>query len=223
MPLPVLFFGTVAALDLLAVTLDLTLLEWLTKPLLAPVLLVYLWRATGTRHRLVMAGLALAAAGDVLLMLEGPVTFVVGTACFLGMQTCYISAFVGAGAVGHLKANRRVPAGYLVVWVAVNVALTHLLNPMMTVLVALYSLALVLMAVAAHVLGREAAWGGAVFVASDLLVGLGAAGIEFTGRPALVMITYSAAQFLVTDAFVRTCRGADGDRPRGSRVMLHRP
>ncbi|MFR9799794.1 lysoplasmalogenase [Streptomyces sp. MS06] len=207
MRIPVIAYAAAAAVDLLAVAAHLPVLEWVAKPLLAPLLAVYLWRATGTRHGVVIAGLGLAAAGDTALMLSGPVAFAAGTACFLGMQLCYLAAFFAGGAVERLRSRPAVSAGFLSVWAVANVALAPALGPLMTPLVAVYSLALVLMAATAGVRGPGAARGGVLFVVSDLMVGLGAAGVGFTGRTVAVMLTYVAAQFLIVDAFARPCRG----------------
>ncbi|GGZ37826.1 hypothetical protein GCM10010365_68250 [Streptomyces poonensis] len=70
-------------------------------------------------------------------------------------------------------------------------------GPLMIPVIALHSLVLMLMATTARVRGARAAWGsgpggaarggaargGVVFVGVDLLVGPGAAGVDFTGRP----------------------------------------
>ncbi|MEU9592360.1 hypothetical protein AB0D84_21975 [Streptomyces sp. NPDC048193] len=71
MPLPIALFGVTALVNLLAVAADLPACEWATKPLLAPLLALHLWRTTGGRHRSVLAGLGLATAGDVALLLDG--------------------------------------------------------------------------------------------------------------------------------------------------------
>ncbi|MGQ5229081.1 lysoplasmalogenase [Streptomyces sp. MN3] len=202
MPLVLFVYAGIAALNMVGVTLRLDLLEWCTKPLLAPVLALYLWRSAHRRHADMPAGLAFATAGDVFLMLPGEGAFLTGIACFLGTQLCYITAFVRRGAVAHLRARPLLDAGCLVAWAAVNAALLPRVGPLAWA-VALYSAALVTMAATAGVMGRTAAWGGLLFLGSDLLVGLGAAGAGFTGRQALVMATYVVAQFLLVHACVR--------------------
>ncbi len=93
MPPILLAYAGLAALNLAGVALHQELLEWCTKPLLAPLLAVYLWRFTRRDHPAVLAGLALAAAGDVALLLPGAGAFVAGIACFLGTQLCYRDSF----------------------------------------------------------------------------------------------------------------------------------
>ncbi|MGW3403878.1 lysoplasmalogenase family protein [Streptomyces zhihengii] len=197
-------FALLATVNVVAVGAGALPLEWATKPLLAPVLAAYLWRTTGTRHARVLAGLGFATAGDVTLLVPGTVAFAVGIGFFLGAQLCWTSAFVRAGAVAHLRAHRPLCALWLGVWAAANAVLAPLLGPPMAVAIGVYSLALVVMALTAHALGRRAAWGGAVFVVSDALIGAGAAGADFPGRPVLVMATYTAALALLTTAFARS-------------------
>ncbi|MGW0415707.1 lysoplasmalogenase family protein, partial [Streptomyces collinus] len=83
------------------------------------------------------------------------------------------------------------------------------------------ALALVTMALTARVLGPRAAWGGLVFLGSDLLVGLGAAGIGFPGQGVLVMVTYTLALALITMAVAAAEPGAaDGVAPAPSAPRL---
>ena len=84
-----------------------------------------------------------------------------------------------------------------------------------------YSLALSLMAAAATGVSRRAAVGGALFLVSDLLIGLGAAGVTLPGQGLLVMATYLAALLLITTAWVTASRprhpGAGGYPAPGRR------
>ena len=220
MPPLLMAYAGLVLLNLLGVTLHQELLEWSTKPLLAPVLAMYLWRLTHRGHPLVLAALAFATAGDVALLLPGAGAFVVGTACFLATQLCYIAAFVRQGAAAYLRARPLLVMGCLAVWAAANAVLLPQLGPLAWA-VAPYSGALLTMAASACVMGPRAAWGGAVFVSSDLLVGLGASRLEFTGRPVLVMATYAAAQFLLTDAFVHARPAREVENLDGPNA--HRP
>ncbi|MEV6833045.1 lysoplasmalogenase family protein [Streptomyces sp. NPDC051133] len=201
MPPLIVVFAALAALDIAGVAAGPPPLEWVAKPLLAPVLAVHLWRRTGTRHGPVLAGLGLAAAGDVALMLPGPGAFAAGIAFFLGAQLCWTAAFLRAGALRYLRSRRMLCAVHLAVWAVAVATLAPALGPFLGTAVAVYASALVTMALTARVLGRRAAWGGLVFLGSDLLVGLGAAGADFPGRAALVMVTYTLALGLITTAF----------------------
>ncbi|MDX2595538.1 MULTISPECIES: lysoplasmalogenase family protein [Streptomyces] len=221
MPRLILAFAALAALDIAGVAAGLPALEWVAKPLLAPVLAVHLWRLTGTRHARVLAGLGLAAAGDVALMLPGRAAFAVGLGFFLGAQLCWTAAFVRAGALRHLRSRRLLCAVHGVGWAAAVAVLAPALGLFLGVAVAGYALALVTMALTARVRGPRAAWGGLVFLGSDLLVGLGAAGIDFPGQGVLVMVTYTLALALITTAVAAAEPGpADGAAPVPSALEL---
>ncbi|MFE0385719.1 lysoplasmalogenase [Streptomyces bungoensis] len=220
MPPLLMAYAGLVLLNLTGVGLHQEPLEWLTKPLLAPVLALYLWRLTHRGHPLALAALAFATAGDVALLLPGAGAFAAGTACFLGTQLCYVAAFVRQGAAAYLRARPLMCVGCLAAWAAANAVLLPHLGALAWA-VAPYSGALVTMAATAGVMGPRAAWGGVVFVSSDLLVGLGAAGMEFPGRPVLVMATYAVALFLLTEAFVHARAAQEVDDPAGRNG--HRP
>ncbi|MGC5019245.1 lysoplasmalogenase [Micromonospora sp. DT47] len=187
-------FGLVAAVELVGVALDAPALQWVAKPLLAPLLLAWLW-AVRRRFDLVATGLVFATAGDVALLLSGDVAFLVGMGCFLGTQLCFLAAFLR-----HRRAPLAAFAGYLVLWAAANALLWGQLGALRLPVLG-YSLALSLMAAAATGVSRRAAAGGALFLVSDLLIGVGAAGAELPGHGLLVMVTYIAALFLLTTAW----------------------
>lgn len=73
-------------------------LHWLAKPLATALILALAWRvrpASQPRYRhTVLAGIAAALAGDVLLMLPGDL-FVPGLVAFLVAHGCFIAAFLG--------------------------------------------------------------------------------------------------------------------------------
>ncbi|WP_330258776.1 lysoplasmalogenase [Streptomyces murinus] len=197
----IVVFAVLCVVELIGVATGRHAVEWVAKPLLAPLLAAHLWRLTGTRHAYVLTGLLLAAAGDIALLIPGTPAFGIGLALFLGAQLCWITAFLRAGALDHLRTRRTVCAAHLAVWAAAVAALAPTLGPALGSAVAVYALALLTMALTARVLGPKALWGGLIFVASDSLIGLGAAGLDFPGRSTLCMTTYIAALALLVTAF----------------------
>ncbi|GAA3224032.1 lysoplasmalogenase [Dactylosporangium siamense] len=201
MSLPLRLFAVAAAVELTGVALAWHPLQWIAKPLLAPLLLWYLYRKAGMSLRpdrdhglsvLVGWGLVFAFAGDVALLVPGSVPFLLGMACFLGTQICFLLAF-------RRRAPLLLPAaiGYGVLWAALNVLLWPSLGAL-RVPILVYSLALSAMAAAAAGVSRVVALGAALFLLSDLLIGLGAADLDFPGRDLVVMTTYIAALLLIT-------------------------
>ncbi len=195
-------FALAAAAELTGVALSWEPLQWIAKPLLAPLLLWYLVRRAGMS--LVGWGLVFAFAGDVALLVPGFVPFLVGMACFLGTQVCFLRAFLRRAALHRVAA-----AGYGVLWAALNAALWPSLGAL-RVPILVYSLALSAMAAAAAGVSRTVAAGGALFLLSDLLIGLGAADLDFPGRDLVVMTTYIAALFLITTGSTRPAPQARG-------------
>ncbi|MGC4892653.1 lysoplasmalogenase [Micromonospora sp. DT31] len=192
-------FGFVAAVELVGVALDSTVLQWLAKPLLAPVLLAYLWQRR-RRFDGVAVGLVAATAGDVALLLSGDAAFLAGMGFFLVTQVAFSTGFLR-----HGRPSAMAWAGYLLAWAAANALLWGMLGPLRLPVLG-YSLALCLMAAAASGVSARVGAGGALFLVSDLLIGVGAAGVELPGRGLLVMITYCAALLLITTGWVAASR-----------------
>ncbi|MFC8846852.1 MULTISPECIES: lysoplasmalogenase family protein [unclassified Micromonospora] len=206
-------FGLVVAVELVGVALDDIVLQWLAKPLLAPLLLLWLLcpghrrpagrqpvdgrqRPDGRRRfDAVALGLVFATAGDVALLLPGEPAFLIGMGFFLGTQVSLIVAFTR-----HRRPPVAAVAGYLALWALANAALWGSLGPLRLPVLG-YSLALCLMAAAAAGVSARAAVGGALFLGSDLLIGVDAAGTALPGHGLLVMGTYIAALLLLTTAW----------------------
>ncbi|WP_239096925.1 lysoplasmalogenase, partial [Micromonospora phaseoli] len=200
-------FVAVACIELVAVATSATAVQWLAKPLLAPLLLAWLWWAHG-RTGPVAVGLVFATAGDVALLVPSDTAFLIGMGCFLGTQLALITAFVG-----HRRPRLAAMAGYLALWAAANALLWSQLGPLRLPVLG-YSLALSLMAAVAVGVNRRVAIGGALFLVSDLLIGVGAAGTTVPGHGVLVMSTYSAALLLITTGWAARA-GDSTRRPAG--------
>ncbi|GAB3840193.1 hypothetical protein GCM10029963_08370 [Micromonospora andamanensis] len=199
-------FAVVAAVELVAVATDVPAAQWLAKPLLAPLLLAWLWRVHAA-DRPIAVGLVLATAGDVALLVPSDTAFLVGMGCFLGTQVAFSTAFAG-----HRRPRPAAVAGYLTLWAVANALLWPRLGDLRLPVLG-YSLALSLMAATATAVGRRVAAGGALFLFSDLLIGLGAGGTRLPEHDVLVMATYSAALFMISTGWA----GRASDRGRGRR------
>jgi uncharacterized membrane protein YhhN len=200
-------FVAVCVVNVLAVAAGIEALAVATKPFLVGLLLVWVFLATDRRPpRLLMAGLAFALLGDVLLDVPGTVAFLAGMGAFLLMQVCYIRGFLRLGAGVWLRARPVVVAAWALLWIALNVVLGPLLGELRWP-ITVYSLALVTMAACAVATGsRTIAVGGLVFLASDLLIGLRAADVEIPASGVLVMTTYVVAQALIVTGWVALVR-----------------
>ncbi|BCY13039.1 lysoplasmalogenase [Actinoplanes sp. L3-i22] len=142
------------------------------------------------------AGLVFAFLGDIALLIPGQATFLAGMGFFLGAQLCFLTAFLRA-ATPKIWAF----ATYGLVWILVNALLWNHLGALRGPIL-IYSLALSAMAAAAVGVSRRTAAGGALFLVSDLLIGIGAAGIHLPAAGVLVMTTYAAALALIVSGSV---------------------
>lgn len=217
MPALLAVYALVGVFDVLGEALGWPAVTHVAKPLLMPLLTVWVVAVARDRARRsplgwLLAGLAFAWLGDLALMAEGDTAFALGLGAFLVMQACYIAAFTRVPGPGLVRAwpVAIVPfAGY---WLVMNLVLFRSAGAM-AVPVLVYSAVLLAMAAAAldlvlrvpRPLGWRVFWGAALFVVSDSLIALTAFGPLESGRvlSAVVMATYIAAQAMIVTGFTR--------------------
>lgn len=189
-PLLIAFLAVCAA-DLVAVLADSGTAHVVAKPLLMPLLAGYAAARRGPR--LLIAALLCGWVGDVFLLADADLAFLLGMGGFAAGHLCYLTLFGRArGALlPALLYAAALTAFTALIWGGLPAGLRL---PLVG-----YSLLLTAMACRSGVLGRYAATGGALFLLSDALIATGIA-----DRPQLpasdfwVMLTYVAAQLLLT-------------------------
>lgn len=196
-----------------------------TKPLLVPLLLAWLV-VSARRHltsplRWLSAGLVFAWVGDILLMGAGDAFFIGGIAGFLGMQVCYLVAFLRVPGPGLVRAWKIVLVPYLAIWVVVNLLVSSGVGAL-RIPVLIYSAVLIAMAVAAldlvlrvpRPLGWRVAWGALLFVVSDALIAMTAFGPlpASDAASAVIMATYVASQAMIVTGFTGCVLAAGSTR-----------
>ncbi|MFI5911440.1 lysoplasmalogenase [Dactylosporangium sp. NPDC051541] len=196
-------FVIAAAVELIGVATDIQSLQWIAKPLLAPLLIWFV--LTNHGGRLLVAALAFATAGDIALLIPGQLWFLLGMAAFLGTQIALTIAFVS-----QRRPKIWTVVGYVTLWAAVNAALWSQLGAL-RVPILVYSVALTAMACAATAVSARTGAGGTLFLLSDLLIGVGAANMDFPGRDLVVMSTYAAALYLITTGSAVNARAGEAD------------
>ena len=189
----------VALADLVAVATGTAWLAWVTKPLLMPLLAAYLLVRLGPVGPAwpVVVSLAFACGGDIALLFDGDLAFVIGMALVAGTNVAYLVAFVPAGALAGLRARWWIPALYGLAWAALIAALYGRLSTVMLIGLAAYGVLLFAMASTAAGLDGWLGVGGLLFAASDMLIGLGTGGLTVTGQDAAVMALYAAGQAIL--------------------------
>ncbi len=161
------------------------------KPLLMPLLAAYAAARGGPR--LLVAALLCGWGGDVLLMPDADAAFLAGMGCFAAGHVCYLVLF------GRARASLAAGAGYAVALVVFLVLLWPDLPGGLRAPLTCYSLLLTAVAWRSGALGRRAGAGGALFLLSDALIATGVAEWpRLPGHDFWVMLTYAAAQYLLT-------------------------
>lgn len=189
-----------------------------TKPLLMPLLALYVvaaHRERGARvSRRLLLSLAFAWAGDVTLQVGGTVALIVGMLLFALAYGLYAVEFIRTGA---FRRRRRllVLTGYgaaataALAWLWSGLSAEGVAWPM-----AGYGALMALMAATATSWGWRAGLGGGLLLASDTLIGVGLARTaELPGRAALVMATYLLGQALVASTWASRAAGPEPSRP----------
>ncbi|WP_149824217.1 lysoplasmalogenase [Streptomyces tailanensis] len=203
-------FGVAVAVDLGSLALGFTPGHVVAKPVLMPVLAAYAYVCDGPR--LLVVGLLCGWGGDVLLRIDAESAFLAGMGCFAAGHGCYLLLF---RRYGTERAREGLWAGaYGLALVAVVCLLWPDLPAGLRVPVAGYSLLLTAMADRAGRLGSPAAVGGALFLLSDTLIATGVAKWPQLPRPDLwIMLTYLAAQYLLSHATLRAHHLTSGSAP----------
>lgn len=189
-PLLIAFLAVCAA-DLVAVLADSGTAHLVAKPLLMPLLAGYAAARRGPR--LLVAALLLGWGGDVFLLADADIAFLVGMGCFAAGHVCYLRLF------GRARSALLPGIAYAAVLAVFITLIWPGLPAALRIPLAGYSLLLTAMAYRSGVLGRYAAAGGALFLLSDGLIATGIA--DWPQLPALdfwIMLTYVAAQLLLT-------------------------
>ncbi|WP_328893200.1 lysoplasmalogenase [Streptomyces sp. NBC_00236] len=177
--------------DLVGVLTDAGPVHLVAKPLLMPLLAAYAVARRGPR--LLIAALLCGWTGDVFLLADADLAFLVGMGGFAAGHLCYLRLF------GRARGALLPGIGYAVVLTVFVVLIWDGLPAGLRVPMAGYSLLLTAMAYRSGVLGRYAAAGGALFLLSDALIATGIADWPQPPAPDFwVMLTYVAAQFLLT-------------------------
>lgn len=191
-------YGLVALGNVIAAGTENHVLDWATKPLLMPLLALWLWRKDKSAKG-ILAGLLFSWAGDIALQFDGQLWFITGMVFFLGAHLCYITTFLRAGA----RPKPLVAVGYGAVLAGTLILLWKPLGAMAYPMT-LYAVALATMATLAASIGWRVGLGGMLFLVSDFLIAFRVADTwTVPGPPIWVMLTYAAAQFLIATGWVR--------------------
>ena len=196
-----LAYVVVSLVNIASGLLEATVVNVGTKALLMPLLLAYFTACLdGLEHRLVRwvtAALVFSWVGDLLLIGDGDLFFVLGVAAFLGAQICYIVGFRPYAALGPLRTRPWLVLPYLL-YGAVLLALLLPDLGGLAVPIVVYAAALVTMAVLATGVSPSTAVGAILFLLSDSLIALtGVTDLLPDAAGSLIMPTYIVGPLLI--------------------------
>jgi uncharacterized membrane protein YhhN len=176
-----------AVIHLAAVVFDSAALRLLSKATLMPALASWVRSCEGPP--LLVAALLASAAGDFLMELN---FLLPGMAMFAAAHACYVALFRS----GAHRRSWQVLGAYGVVYLASMVALWPGLGVYRGPVTA-YAIMLTATAATSWWYGGRTGLGGALFLASDALIGAGLAGHDFPLRNLLLKTAYGAGQYQI--------------------------
>ena len=209
-------FWIIVLLDIIGLTLDLSITHFIFKPLLMPVLItaVLLLSIETPGRKKIIAALFFSFLGDVFLLFEykGPIFFMLGLCCFLLTHIFYIAWFMQLCKPGT-STIRRHP--YLVILIGLyTAALLYFLMPGLNDLkipVIIYACIISIMLYFSLRLpyrisktARQLLITGALFfVISDSLLAIDKFYKHFPFASILIILTYCLAQYFIVKGFIR--------------------
>ena len=212
----IILFGLVLLIDLVAVYLNNEPLQFITKPLLMPLLAIYLLLQTSSATSGLKAWIFLALffswVGDMLLLFDerGPNFFLFGLSAFLVAQVFYIVFFHNIRMREYIRGNALLLLLVIVYYsILVSVLSPYLGNMRLPVRIYGVVLSFMVMLAMHTTLGKNkkaALWmtmGAILFVASDSTLAVNKFFSSFDYAGLIVMLTYGLAQLFITVGAVK--------------------
>ncbi len=216
-PIPfTLIFWIIALVNVIAFAAHLPLLNFIAKPLLMPVLILWVTFNYNNlpRQRLLLTALFFSWIGDMLLLFEmrADIFFILGLSCFLIAHIFYTVYFLKIPTTNISLLKKQpwlivVVIGYAIglVWIL----LPHLGDLKIPVIVYATAISCMLLS-CLHIflkVNKPAnnfyLLGAVVFVISDSLLALDKFYLPFASAGIFIMLSYCAAQFFIVTGFTK--------------------
>ncbi|HZJ59084.1 MAG TPA: lysoplasmalogenase [Chitinophagaceae bacterium] len=209
-------FLLVLLVNLIAVYSNSESLQFIVKPLLMPLLAIYLLLRTNTANSNLKGWIFLALffswAGDIFLLFEerGSNFFLFGLSAFLVAQVFYIVFFHNIRMREYIRGNALLLLLVIVYYsILINVLSPYLGNMKLPVRIYGVVLSFMVMLAMHTMLGKNkkaALWmtmGAILFVVSDSLLAFNKFFSPFNNAGVIIMLTYGLAQLFITEGAVR--------------------
>lgn len=213
-------FLLVLAADIIGIQINNEILQYISKPLIIPVLIGYFLSQTGfvasSLKRWIIAALFFSWSGDVLLMFQAKdeIFFLLGLSSFLLAHIFYIIFFHHVRVREGIKSNPWLLLVVAVYYVALIVWLSPYLGEM-KLPVRIYGIVISFMfMLATHMLFIKNKWAGQwmmtgalLFVMSDSVLASNKFYQPFELAGVLIMLTYGFAQLFIVEGAIKYIRG----------------
>ena len=209
-------FLLVLLVNLIAVYSNSESLQFIVKPLLMPLLAIYLLLRTNTANSNLKGWIFLALffswAGDIFLLFEerGSNFFLFGLSAFLVAQVFYIVFFHNIRMREYIRGNALLLLLVIVYYsILINVLSPYLGNMKLPVRIYGVVLSFMVMLAMHTMLGKNkkaALWmtmGAILFVVSDSLLAFNKFFSPFNNAGVVTMLTYGLAQLFITEGAIR--------------------
>jgi len=211
--LPALYF-IILAVECLATLTGSTILHFVSKPLLMPVLALFLFTSVGKSGRsrmLLLGALLFSWLGDIVLMLDKVYSslFIYGLLAFLIAHIFYILYFLGIRRASEQSQSGITSALIILAYMATFYIYLFPHLGALKIPVLIYATAISLMLISSlrafdfpgH--GRISIAGTLIFALSDSILAFNRFVSPFEYAPFLIMLTYGVAQFLIVEGFCK--------------------
>jgi len=208
-------FLLIAAINLLLIVLDYVTITRFLKPLLMPLLFLYVYyQEAFSTKKFLLLGLTFSWIGDILLLFatKGELFFIAGLLSFLTAHVFYIYLFSKLGTTEAYKKNLVFWAGFIMIVVYLQSLLALLLPKLGTLKIPVSVYAVTISVMLAFAWRGYFSWnpstrffilfGAMAFVASDSLLAINKFYSPFENASFLIMATYLAAQYGIVSGVV---------------------
>ena len=212
----VIIFWIMAFADVLGIAAHVPLLHFVAKPLLIPLLILFLYfsKNTVSHKKLIVTGLFFSWLGDIFLLFDARnnLFFIFGLVCFLTTHIFYIIYFlkIASSTISLLKKQPWV----ILLVIAYGSVLVWLLYPHLgdlKIAVIIYAAVICTMLLCSlHIFLKVNTpanvfylAGAAFFVLSDSLLAIDKFYQPFAFAGVYIMLTYCAAQYFIVNGFIK--------------------
>ena len=207
------FFILVSFLYVIGILLDNDFIKFISKPLIMLSLLLYYIKSVQRKSKLFIGAVLFSFLGDILLLFDSELFFMLGLVSFLIAHILFISMVVGMLNKSSIQQKIFATMPFMFTYVGLLVLLKESLGEML-IPVVIYGLVISVFGVVSllnHLILKSKAsqyliFGAAFFVVSDSLLAINRFYEAQEYYPVIVIITYIIAQYLICKSVIENSK-----------------